>query len=115
MLFNNNHSKLIHFMTICNGNSTLSCCFTDNINITIPFILILSFSLIFNFVSCSFWVKFKRERTRRKKRIEAVRLARNKKKQKYSEKNLEYQVFAKKNKTTIPEWAYNQFMEDMII
>lgn len=96
-------------------NTSLNCCVLDNLSVVTPILVFIFLSIIFNIISCSFWSKFHQERKRRRKRLKAVRKLRNKKKKRYSEKNLEYEKYIKRDNSTISEWAFNQYMDDLVV
>ena len=102
-------------MNCTNVTTTLNCCLNDNVAIVSGVLIITFISFVFNVVSCSFWGKFNKDRKRRKKRILAIREARKQKRKKFSDKNLEYQRYIKSVNSSIPEWAYNNIMEDSIL
>jgi len=90
-------------------------CFGNNLVIITPIFAIFFTSIVFNIISGTFWCKYRRERKKRRRRVLEMRKARNRKKKKFSEKNLEYQVYVKRDNSSVPEWAYNQYMEDSIM
>ena len=95
--------------------TNINCCFEDNLSIILPILIFAFLSFIFNIVSFSFWGKFYKEKKKRKKRLIEIRKSKARRKKRFSEKNLEYQIYVKRGNSSIPEWAYTQYMEDAII
>lgn len=102
-------------MNCSNIITNINCCIENNLIITVPFLIFAFVSFIFNIISCSFWVKSYQEKKKRKKRLAEIKKARERKKKKFSEKNLEYQIYVKRGNSSIPEWAYEQYMDDASI
>ena len=51
---------------------------------------------------------------KRQNKILQLRKIRDRKKRRYSGKNLAYQQYIKSAQSDIPEWAYNGFIEDSV-
>ena len=87
-------------------------CHKVALEVGVPLGIMLGISLIVNIVSCCHLHKYRKEELKRRKRVLQVKQARQRKKKRFSEKNLEYEAYKQREKSSIPEWAYNQYMDE---
>lgn len=90
-------------------------CFSNNLEITIPFSLIFGISLIFNGILFKYFYKFSLEKKRKRKRLLQIRKAREKKNKKYDCQNIDFKTYIQRVNSSIPEWAYTQYLEESIL
>ena len=89
-------------------------CLDNNLEIIIPSCTYIIVSSILNIVLGNYTFKFLINKKKQKLRLKQLKEARYRRKTKYSNENLEYRIYVKRINSSIPEWAYNDFVDNSI-
>ena len=94
-------------------NNSTNDCFIEEIKYIIPISLLSLFFFLFNIYLVNIWFKYCFLLKKRKKKLRKLKLIREKKKKKYNT-NIEFLSYKKRFNTSVPEWAFNQYIEQQI-